>query len=183
MKHQEAIQLIGRAVPPTSDPQQWADLGSGSGVFTLALAHLLPPGSTIHAIDRSAQSLPPSANGVDIVFRQADFERQVLPLHHLDGVLLANALHYCRDAKSVLHRLIASLHPDRHQFLIVEYDTVSADRWVPFPLPYERVEGLFKELGFNSIVKLAEHPSLFRRENLYSCLATGKPRPNKVESL
>lgn len=35
----------------TIAPVRWADLGCGSGTFTLALAGLLPSGSTIDAID------------------------------------------------------------------------------------------------------------------------------------
>jgi len=32
-------------------PQIWCDLGCGEGVFTMALASLLAPGSSIHAVD------------------------------------------------------------------------------------------------------------------------------------
>ena len=55
-------------------PKLWLDLGCGSGVFTLALAELLPSGSQVIGIDKSFQYLPKSsANGVRISFVQADF--------------------------------------------------------------------------------------------------------------
>jgi len=173
MNQQEAISLIRRAVLPSAGPQQWADLGCGSGVFTTALAHLLPPGSRINAVDKEQQSLPQTISGVEIIFRQADFEREVLPFRDLDGILIANALHYCSDAGAVLRRLMASQRPESCRFLIVEYDSTAASRWVPFPLPFDRMEKLFLELGADRVTKLAEHPSRYRRGNIYSCVAIG----------
>ena len=38
-------------------PQTWLDLGCGSGIFTLALAELLPFGSTIVCVDKEEQNV------------------------------------------------------------------------------------------------------------------------------
>jgi trans-aconitate methyltransferase len=171
MRQQEAIQLISAAAIDKPGPQQWADLGCGSGTFTDALAHLLPEGSTIYAIDKSRQQLPPTVHGVEIVFRQGDFERDNLPLNNLHGILLANALHYCKDAKGVLEKLARLQMANKQQFLIVEYDSTLANRWVPYPLPFEKIKSIFLELGWHSVVKLGEHPSKFRSGNMYACQA------------
>jgi ubiquinone/menaquinone biosynthesis C-methylase UbiE len=51
MTQRDAIALIDHPILRAAPPTHWADLGCGSGTFTLALATLLPPGSTIEAID------------------------------------------------------------------------------------------------------------------------------------
>ena len=58
----------------------WADIGSGSGAFTLALADLLGPGATIASVDRDAGALREQAAtmarafpGVRLVQQVADF--------------------------------------------------------------------------------------------------------------
>lgn len=91
--------------------------------------------------------------------------------HDLDGMLIANALHYCKDAKAVLQQCMRLQKQGREQFLIIEYDSTGANRWVPYPLPFNRLKTILASLGFDRIEKLSERPSLFRRENLYSVYA------------
>src|SRR5207247_6318326 len=55
MDHANHVRLLRDGVP--REDGTWADLGAGEGAFTLALADLLPPGSTIHAVDRDAGAL------------------------------------------------------------------------------------------------------------------------------
>ncbi len=68
------------AVDSSTNPARWADLGCGSGLFTLALASLLPAASTVYAIDRypaiRSQLTP---NQVSIQPKKADFVKQNLP--------------------------------------------------------------------------------------------------------
>ena len=52
MDHADHVRLLRDGVP--HEPGTWADLGAGSGAFTLALADLLPPGSLIYAVDKDA---------------------------------------------------------------------------------------------------------------------------------
>ncbi len=104
MERQDAIQLITGAGFTPEFPQRWADLGCGSGTFTEALAFQLPAGSTIYAVDREKQTLPQWICRVKIVFSQTDFERDDLFFHDLDGILIANALRYCKDATAVLQQ-------------------------------------------------------------------------------
>jgi trans-aconitate methyltransferase len=80
----------------------WADLGCGDGVFTRLLAEWLPAGSLVYAVDRDAaalrrlqQALAGSNRGVTVLLRQADFTHP-LDLPPLDGMLLANSLHFVR---------------------------------------------------------------------------------------
>jgi ubiquinone/menaquinone biosynthesis C-methylase UbiE len=168
MTNEEAVELIRNGVLKTDTPQRWADLGCGRGTFTEALATLLPYGSQIVAVDKSRQHLNNTmGNHVSFEFLQADFEHTDLGLSQLDGILLANSLHYVKDKKSLIHRLENYLSPAK-RFLIVEYDTLDANPWVPYPIDFVHLEELFMGLNYQAVVKLAERKSSFRRANLYA---------------
>ncbi|WP_428327920.1 class I SAM-dependent methyltransferase [Mucilaginibacter sp.] len=152
MRHSEAVSLIKHGITGKG-PQYWADLGCGSGTFTLALRSLLPIGSRLTAVDKDSQNLP-------VNFIKADFEKEVLPLSGLDGILMANSLHFVRD-KETLFTKLESHFSSNQKFLIVEYDTARANRWVPYPIPFDELGLLFTKLGYSSVTKLAEHPSRF----------------------
>jgi SAM-dependent methyltransferase len=62
----------------------------------------------------------------------ADFTRVIgLPL--LDGILMANAMHYFKDKEAVLRQIHSFLKPIG-TFLLVEYNVDSGNPWVPYPL-------------------------------------------------
>jgi SAM-dependent methyltransferase len=74
MTHHDAVALIDTPWLHSKTPLRWADLGCGSGTFTLALADLLAPGSSIEAIDLRPSIAPRTTkNGVAIHPRTADF--------------------------------------------------------------------------------------------------------------
>ena len=109
MDHTDAYTLIRAGVP--DEGGVWADLGAGSGVFTRALADLLGPEGRVFAVDRQpirpAEREPRWAR-VELV--QADFTR-TLELPPLDGLLMANALHFARRHERVLRGLVRHLKP------------------------------------------------------------------------
>jgi len=117
-------------------------LGCGAGVFTLALAELLPSSNLVIGVDRNYQNLPKqSTNGVSISFLQADFSDNLL-MENVDGILLANALHYISEQEKLIHHL-AKLKKNQPNFLFIEYDTNSSNRWVPYPVSWLRLQSLF----------------------------------------
>jgi len=77
------------------DGTTWADLGCGTGTFTLAFADLLAPGSVIHAMDSDASALrkiPPAHKSVSITTHRGDFLKpQIWRFADLDGILMANS--------------------------------------------------------------------------------------------
>jgi hypothetical protein len=168
MTLEEAISLINHASKP-NNPTHWADLGCGSGLFTLALSHYLARGSTIDAIDlRPTITRQTTSNGVVIRPHKADFTKDPLPFATPDGILMANSLHYVRDKRAFLTRI-------QHvpTILLVEYDTDRAvPRWVPYPLSYGSAAGLLSSAGWTHIQKLGTRPSAFGRAELYAALAT-----------
>lgn len=167
----DAITLIESA-DLNDAPQQWADLGCGSGLFTEALARLLPKGSKVTGVDKTHQSLKANAgNGVSLEFYQADFQQDRLPFPALDGILMANALHFAADKQTLIDKLAACLKP-AGEFLIVEYDTDSPNPWVPYPISYEKLVVLFRHCGFSEFRKTGERQSIYGGRKMYSCLIT-----------
>src|SRR5690349_2301846 len=105
-----AIQLINNEHIDKRQTSQWADLGAGQGLFTQALSTLLAPGSKIYAVDRIVQKIK-SSNNILIEFLQADFVNDDLKLPMLNGILMANALHFVRDKPKFIQRLKKYLSP------------------------------------------------------------------------
>ena len=138
----------------------WVDLGCGTGTFTLALAHHLAPNSQITAIDQDLSSLnqiPDQFNNVEIEKKQADFLEFDFSSISLDGILMANSLHYVQHQEAFIVRAKKFLKPGGC-LLIVEYDADSPNPWIPYPLRFEQLEMLFKKTGYSSIKKIAENP-------------------------
>jgi trans-aconitate methyltransferase len=169
MRLADAITLIQAANISKASAATWADLGCGGGMFTYALAHLLAPYSTIYAVDRSVQRLQPTtSNNVEVVFRQSDFLREALSLPPLDGILMANALHYVQDKTSLIEQLKTYL-ADTGTFIIVEYDTLRANPWIPYPVDSASLQKLFLVAGFATMKRLGERPSVYHNRTLYAC--------------
>jgi len=170
MDHREAVGMLRGAVLAKNAPQRWADLGCGTGTFTLALADLLPPESSIAAMDRDLSALkqvPEEYSGTRIVKHVGDFVRDAVPAMELDGILLANALHFARDQAGLIRKLAGHLDP-AGILLLVEYDMDTPNPWVPHPLSFATLKELFHGAGFASVTRLAERPSAFGRARLYS---------------
>lgn len=147
-------------------PPVWADLGCGSGAFTLALADLLGPRATVHAVDRDATALRrlasfAGAHAAEVSVHEADFTAP-LDLPALDGVLMANALHFVarRRQQGLLERLREMLRPGG-SLVVVEYDLSRGNPWVPHPVPVERWPALARSAGFQAPQVAAHVPSSY----------------------
>jgi len=173
MDHRDAVGLLRNAPLEKGAPQRWADLGCGTGTFTRALADLLPPGSSIAAMDRDATALKlvPEMHGTTrITKHHGDFVTDALPATDLDGILLANALHFVRDQPDFIRSVRGSLEP-AGALLLVEYDMDNPNPWVPHPVSFATLERLFKDAGFGTAKRLAERPSAFGGARLYAAWA------------
>jgi SAM-dependent methyltransferase len=143
---------------------RWADLGAGEGAFTFALAELLGPGAHITAVDRDARAVRGIAEemgrrfpGVAVDVKVADFTRPLL-LRDLDGVVMANSLHFLRDKQPVLESVRAMLRPGG-RLIVVEYGTDHGNPWVPHPFSFERWERMAAQAGFVRTSLLRTIPS------------------------
>jgi len=161
LNHADLVGLIRDGVLPIhgevarSAGGAWADLGAGEGNFTRALADLLGPGAHITAIDKDALALRAVGGGIET--RVADFT-QPLDLHDLDGILMANSLHYVRDKQPVLEAVRGMLRPGG-RLIVVEYGADRGNPWVPYPFTYEKWESMAARAGFRSTRLLKTVPS------------------------
>jgi SAM-dependent methyltransferase len=185
MDHADHVRLLARGVAAANERSAarvigvWADLGAGEGAFTLALAELLDPGSTIHAIDRDAAALEMLTSryarlerrvgrAPRLEARVADFTKD-LGLTELDGIVMANSLHFIKDKAPVLARVRAMLKAGA-PLLLVEYDADRGNPWVPYPISVETWRRLATANGFTEPRLLDSEPSRFM-DRIYSASA------------
>ena len=153
MEHNEHVDLLrpaGLAAGGT-----WADLGAGAGAFTLALRELTGPQADIYAVDRDRARLGELERswtgrfgaGGKLHILPADFTHS-LPIPPLDGVLMANSLHFFKDKQPVLEHVRALLKPGGC-LLLVEYNVDKGNTWVPYPFRFETWRGLAIRAGFS----------------------------------
>ena len=173
MNHSDHVALLRGGVPERGGV--WADLGSGGGAFTLALADLLGPGATIYSVDRDRAALRAQAEEMRarfpacvVHYLNADFTRP-LDLPPLDGVVMANSLHFQRRKEPVLALVFGYLRPGG-RLVLVEYNADRGNLWVPHPLSYPTWEDLARRVGLRDTRLLAVVPSRFLRE-MYSALS------------
>jgi len=173
MDHADHVRLIAEGV--AGGGTTWADLGSGIGAFTFALADLLGPTGTIWSVDRGASALREQARALGARFpgpalRQlvADFTR-ALDLPPVDGVVMANSLHFVRDKLPVL-RLVRGYLRDGGRLVLVEYDADRGNPWVPFPLSFATWRDLAIAAGFVNTHRLHAVPSRFLG-SIYSAMS------------
>jgi ubiquinone/menaquinone biosynthesis C-methylase UbiE len=165
----EAVELLSGVELNSSSPSIWADLGCGDGFFTGVLAGMLAANSRIYALDKQSQTLKKSAgNKVQIVFQETDFIIDDLQLPMLDGILMANSLHYVANKINFLNKISRCLKPGG-MFIIIEYDTTVSNRWVPFPIDFKSLSKLFADKGYGHIQKIGERKSIYNRAGMYAC--------------
>ena len=168
MNTSEATALIRTPLIEWAQPQSWCDLGSGSGTFTVALAQLLVPGSTIYAVDfdqRALEEIPDQHNRVEIRKIVGDLQSSSLRLPSVAGILMANTLHFIQEQQIFLKRLRSVAD----HFLIVEYERSKPSRWGPYPVGFERLRQLFTDAGVERVEKLTTKPSRFGGTICNSC--------------
>lgn len=166
----EAIEFLSGAELNTSQPSIWADLGCGDGFFTGVLAGMLPAGSRIYALDKQFQNLKKSTgNNSQIIFQKTDFITDDLHLPILNGILMANSLHYVTNKDNFVDKISTFLKADG-MFIIIEYDTTRSNRWVPFPIDFKNLSKLFAGKKYNHIQKIGERKSIYNHEKMYACI-------------
>jgi ubiquinone/menaquinone biosynthesis C-methylase UbiE len=166
MDHADHVELLRRGLDRPGGV--WADVGAGTGAFTLALAELLGPGATIHVIDRDSGALralvrrmAAAFSGTMLHVHRADFTAG-LPVDDgsLDGVVMANSLHFIADKRSILECVTRSIRPGG-RFLLVEYEADHGNHWVPYPISFGAWQRLAAEAGLTNTKLIGRVPSRF----------------------
>ena len=175
MDHADHVNLLK---PAELNPGgSWADLGAGSGAFTFATRELIGSTASIYAVDKDRASL----NQLEQAYRArfgdsqnlhlivGDFSR-ALDLPVLDGIVMANSLHFFKDKEKILRHVSSYLKPNG-TLLIVEYNVNSGNLWVPYPFSFETCRKLTPRANFSEPRLLAKVPSRFLRE-FYSAVCS-----------
>ena len=169
MDHRDHVNLLRNAV--VSEGGTWADFGSGTGAFTLALAQLIGPNGLIYSVDKDKRALQEQSlaikerfPGVQVQYCREDFTRP-LDLPPLDGIIMANSLHFFtpRQKPEVVRLLKSYLRP-QGSFILVEYNVDQGNLWVPYPLTFSSWESLARRCGFSHTRLLATVPSRLLKE-------------------
>lgn len=192
MDHNDHVNLLRPA--NLTQGGAWADLGSGNGAFTIALRELVGPDATIYAVDKNRSVLrelenlhhtrfgsPSSTLGTNLILLNDDFSR-LADIPPLDGVVMANSLHFFKEKEKILRHVHGLLKPNG-ALLLVEYNVDSGNMWVPHPLTFETFRSLAIGAGFSEPRLLRKVPSRFLRE-FYSAAAyraDGNTTATKVE--
>ncbi len=179
MNHTDHVNLLKPANFPRGGA--WADLGAGSGAFTLALRELIGPEARIYAVDKDRRSLTQLEHAYRLRFGdthglqllKGDFSGTVGGLPLLDGMLMANSLHFFKDGEKILRHVRNFLKPEG-TLLLVEYNVDAANPWVPYPMSYQTFQVLAPRAGFSQPRLVGRHPSSFLRE-FYAAQAICKP--------
>jgi ubiquinone/menaquinone biosynthesis C-methylase UbiE len=153
----------------------WADFGSGTGAFTLALADLIGPADVIYSIDRDEDALRQQERTLRAQFPDsivhycvADFA-QPIELPALDGIVMANALHFQRQPRPIVQLLKSYLH-SQGRFILVEYNIEQSNSAVPYPVSFRMWQELAPRCGFTHTQLLKTRPSRFLKE-IYSAVS------------
>jgi SAM-dependent methyltransferase len=190
MRHAEAREMLQGAVARGSGT--WADLGAGSGTFTVALAQLVGEQGRVIAVDDDPAAMAAlrrlsearASGRAPIVAVQGDIGRladvPVLGPDPWDGAVLANVLHSFPDPGRVLTdvalRLVAG-----GSVVVIEYDRVAPSPWVPYPIPADRLVGLAGEARLGEPEVVSERPSRFGGRLYCAVLRTTGLPPGAVE--
>ncbi len=191
MDANDAAALIAGAVPAPGGPRTsgtaWADLGAGRGTFTEALARLLGAGARVYAVDREPSAIAAlgrlagrAGPAATVVPRRADFADpagwDALDLPPLDGVLLANALHFvpAADQATVLARIAARIRPGG-RLVVAEYEGRGPNRWVPHPVPPARLRAILPA-GLGPPRQVGSRPSAYGG-SIYAAVAERDAAP------
>ena len=173
MTHQEAKSFLQPAIAEWQG--NWADLGAGDGVYTLALAEILGPESMVYAVDTSADVFSikgkRKSNQATILSMKADFTHQ-MNLPPLSGIIMANSLHYVTNQSVFLQKVKKYLQADA-PLIIIEYDRKQANQWVPHPVPFDTLTALATAAGFSRVDRVAGRESIYGSEIYLAILWQG----------
>jgi ubiquinone/menaquinone biosynthesis C-methylase UbiE len=177
MDHKDHVNLLRGGVPEPGGI--WADLGSGTGAFTLALAELIGAEGEIYSIDKDGHTLKEQERAMKTRFPEvtvhyitADFTTR-LKLPPLNGIVMANSLHFVRHKDPVIQLIRGYLQPGG-RLIVIEYGTDSGNTWVPYPFSYSTWGTLARKNGFVQTHQIANRPSRFLG-SIYSAVSMKSP--------
>lgn len=162
-----AISLIKPVIQPLEG--LWADVGAGTGMFTIALQNILE-GGTIYALDKNPHALwrLEQVPKVKLVIEEADFTRTFDHLPEFDGMVMANALHYSPHHLETLQLILRKLKKGG-TFILIEYQqSEPMPPWVPYPITFEQFKAIANDCDLTDPVEIGRVPSQYGHRYIYS---------------
>lgn len=163
MSHEEAIAFIKDGIDPPSGI--WADIGAGTGAFTEALRDILTSGS-VYAFDKNPHMLWRLESSPDVAIQviEGDFTREFDLPGKVEGIVMANALHYAEDHLQALQHVLAHLAPGG-AFILIEYNTDRPNPpYVPFPLSEMTFRSIASQAGLTEVEVIGRKTSIYQGE-------------------
>lgn len=180
MTAEETEALIRPGIPDvkTEGAPVWADFGAGWGNFTLALRRLLGNDAAIHAVDRDADGLRTIQQRHQQQYAAApltlwphDFT-QPINLPPLDGLVMANALHFVPTQRQVeVLTLLGSYLKPAGRLIVIEYEMHWPRSWIPYPITSDNLLTKINEAGFLRCHSIAIRQSPSGGAGMYSIMA------------
>ena len=162
-----------------------ADVGAGSGYFTLRLAERVGHGGKVYAVDIDRQSLndlhklAAEHNLTQIEVIQGAPDNPHLPAGQLDAVLIVNAYHEFRQHDQMLQAIARALKPGGYFGIIEKADEPGEPRATyerRHHLPEQFVREDLARNGFPQVEKKPDfHPSSEREGETWYFLVAQRP--------
>ncbi len=137
-----------------------ADLGCGSGFFTLPIASIVGTSGKVYAVDSDAEALDYLRSEIKkrnigekvIEIMQADMLSTAIPDHSIDVIFLANVFHDIQDKKAFFKEAKRISKPEA-ELIDVDWDKVDTLQGPPFQLriPLKEAEKILSENGFEIV--------------------------------
>jgi len=175
MDHQDHVRLLRNGI--SSPGGVWAELGSGRGAFTFALAELIGPEGTIYSVDKNQAALRDQARSFQkrykayqptIHYVNKDYV-QPISLPPLNGLLMTNTLHFY-EYKAAILKLIHDYLVPNGRIILVEYNSDLGNTWVPYPISYDSWRSFAEKIGYAGTRLLERVPSSLMGE-IYSAIS------------
>lgn len=163
MSHEEAISLIRDGIDPLTGT--WADIGAGTGAFTLALRDILKKG-TVLAFDKNPHMLWRLEGSPDVAIQviEGDFTQEFDLPTQVKGIVMANALHYAENHLEALQNVLAHLAPGG-TFILIEYDTDQPNPpYVPYPVSEKVFRPIAEKAGLTALEVVGRKVSVYQGE-------------------
>jgi len=148
----------------------WADLGAGDGTFAIPLSDRLGRDGKLYAVDldQKVKQIKAKEGSAAITTIVADFS-QFHPEEKLNGILMANALHFIDNPKLLLQKLSSYLLPNG-KIMLIEYDNNIANPWVPYPISFKKLNDLTKQLHWESPIEFNRRKSRYGQGEMYGAV-------------
>ncbi len=172
MTHQDALHFIKDGVIIKGGV--WADLGSGKGTFTKALSNLIGPNGLIYAIDldpgvEDLERISDQEDQAKVIGLNLDFTKE-LELPQLDGILMANSLHYVKNQIEFLEQTIPLLRLGG-VLVLIEYDISVGNPWVPYPVSLKKFTQMAANLPITKPMEINRRTSIYGQGQMYLSIA------------